>query len=299
MLMSPNSPIAVLDSGLGGLTVVRALRAALPAEDVAYFGDTARLPYGSKTAATVTGYVRQIIAYLRPLAPKHVVIACNTATALALPTIRAEFPDLSVSGVIEPGSKAAVIAAGPKKVPVIGVLATDATIRSKAYERAIHRRRNLARLLLRSAPLLVPIIEEGRGGDDPLVRLALRQYLQPLIDRQMDVLVLGCTHYPILRDAIAATVGPTVRVIDSAEQCAQDVARRLATASALKGGLGAAGGAGRGWLRCFVTDDAPRFAALAARFLGEPIAEPRWVPPEVLYAGSEMPAVAPLRVPAA
>ena len=228
--MPTRSPIVVLDSGLGGLTVVRSLRALLPGEDVVYFGDTARLPYGSKSAATVTGFVRQIVSYLRPLNPKHVVVACNTATALALPAVRAAFPDLSVSGVIEPGAKAAVVAAGAKPVPVIGVLATEATVHSKAYERAIHRLRNHARLLLRPAPLLVPIIEEGRREDDPLVRLALRQYLDPLVRRGMDVLVLGCTHYPILRRAVVAAVGPGVAVIDSAEQCAEDVARRLPAA---------------------------------------------------------------------
>ena len=125
--MSPHSPIVVLDSGLGGLTVVRALRLALPEEDVLYFGDTARLPYGTKTAATVTGFIHQIISYLRPYDPKHVLIACNTATALAMPEIRAAFPDLSISGVVEPGARAAVVAAGSKQVPVIGVIATEAT----------------------------------------------------------------------------------------------------------------------------------------------------------------------------
>src|SRR3954447_1525091 len=133
--MTSDSPILVLDSGLGGLTVVRALQSALPAEDVLYFGDTARLPYGTKSAATVATFVRQIITYIRPLGPKHVVIACNTATALALPAVRAAFPDLPVSGVVDPGAKAAVVAAGPAKRPVIGVLATEATVRSRAYER--------------------------------------------------------------------------------------------------------------------------------------------------------------------
>src|SRR2546430_472287 len=133
--MPASSPIIVLDSGLGGLTVLRAIRAVLPGEDVVYFGDTARLPYGSKTAATVTQFVKQIIAYLRPLNPKHVVVACNTASAVALTTLRASFPNLSISGVIDPGAKAAVVSAGAKRVPVIGIIATEATIRSKAYER--------------------------------------------------------------------------------------------------------------------------------------------------------------------
>src|SRR5215204_5697135 len=123
------SPVVVLDSGLGGLTVARAIREVLPLEDIVYFGDTARLPYGSKGPETVTTFVRQIITYARPLNPKHVVIACNTATALALPAVRKSFPDLSISVVIGPGSRAAVVAAGPMHVPVSGVVATEATVR--------------------------------------------------------------------------------------------------------------------------------------------------------------------------
>src|SRR5438105_2026569 len=185
IMPSAQSPIVVLDSGLGGLTVVRALRQVLPHEDIVYFGDTARLPYGSKSAATVTTFVRQIITFLRPHRPKHVIIACNTATALALPELRAEFTDLSISGVIEAGARAAIEACGAKERPRIGVIATEATVRSKAYERAIHRRRHYARVLLRPTPLLVPIIEEGRDARDPVVRLVLEQYLQPLTERKI------------------------------------------------------------------------------------------------------------------
>ena len=228
--MPPSNPIVVLDSGLGGLTVARAIHNVLPHDDIVYFGDTARLPYGSKTAETVTTFVKQIITYLRPSNPRHVVIACNTATALALPAVRAAFPDLPITGVIDPGAKAAVIAGGPRPVPIIGVIATEATIRSRAYERAIVRRRAHARIVLKPTPLLVPIIEEGRGEDDPLVRLALRQYLSSLVKHRIQVLVLGCTHYPILKGLIQRLLGPGVRVIDSAEQCAQDVARRLKNA---------------------------------------------------------------------
>lgn len=291
--LTNSRPIIVLDSGLGGLTVARALRRALPAEDIAYFGDTARLPYGSKTAATVSTFVRQIITYLQPLHPKHVVIACNTATALALPAVRAAFPHLSVSGVIDPGAKAAIIAAGAKREPVIGVAATEATIRSKAYERAIIRRRNHAKLLMRPCPLLVPIIEEGRRNDDPLVRLALKQYLLPLMKHGMDVLVLGCTHYPMLKPAIQATVGGAVAVIDSAEQCAKDVARRLREAGLLKAAAAVSATSGlrpapssashAGELRCYVTDDPARFARLGSRFLGTPIETPTWVSADALY----------------
>ncbi|WP_428937708.1 glutamate racemase [Fontivita pretiosa] len=281
--MSPDSPIVVLDSGLGGLTVVRALRAVLPHDEILYFGDTARLPYGSKSATTVTTFVKQIVNYFRPRRPKHVVIACNTATALALPGLRGEFADLSISGVVEPGARAAVAAAGARQEPVIGVIATEATVRSKAYERAIHRRRNHARILLRPTPLLVPMIEEGRDARDPVVHLVLQQYLQPLLDRKIDVLLLGCTHYPLLKGLIARIVGPNVSVIDSAEACAEDVERRLRSAGLLRPG---GGGEPRGSLRCFVTDDSPRFAALARHFLGFSVAAPTWVPPEELYAAS-------------
>jgi glutamate racemase len=272
-------PIAVLDSGLGGMTVVRALRDALPLEDIIYFGDTARLPYGCKTAGTVTQFVKQIIRYLSPADPKHVVLACNTATALALQPVMEAFPDLSISGVIDPGAKAAVTAAGGKKVPVIGVLATEATVRSAAYERAILARRQHARLLLRAAPLLAPIIEEGREGDDPLVKLALDQYIGPMVARGMDVLVLGCTHYPILRPAIEEAAGPMVQVIDSARQCAQDVARRLKQAGLLRPLANR-----HGRMRCFVTDDPARFSVLARRFMGGLVEPATLVEPEKLYA---------------
>ena len=277
--MTPSSPILVLDSGLGGLTVVKALGEALPAEDILYFGDTARLPYGSKTAETVTTFVQQIISYLRSHDPKHVVIACNTATALALNAVRPMFPDIPITGVIDPGAKAAVAAAGSKRVPVIGVIATEATVRSRAYERAICHRRNHARILLRPAPLLVPIIEEGRSDADPLVRLALKQYLSPLLKIGLDVLVLGCTHYPILRDAIVGIVGEKVPVIDSAAQCAQDVANRLRARGMARPAMAADGA----FLKTFVTDDPFRFCKLAGRFLGREIETPKWVAPDELY----------------
>src|SRR5437762_6225853 len=233
-MTSADAPIVILDSGLGGLTVVRAIHALLPGERIVYFGDTARLPYGSKTASTVTTFVKQIIAFLLPHEPKHVVIACNTATALALPAIKKEFPDLTITGVVEPGAKAAVRAAGSKQFPRIGIIATEATIRSKAYERAILRRRHHARLLLKPTPLLVPMIEEGRSAEEPLVLLALREYLAPLIKHGINVLVLGCTHYPILRRSVAVLLGQDVAVIDSADQCAQDVAHRLQAAGLLR-----------------------------------------------------------------
>jgi glutamate racemase len=299
--MSASSPIVVLDSGLGGLTVVRALMEAAPGEQVLYFGDTARLPYGNKTADTVTDFVRQIVRYLLPWRPKQVIIACNTASALALAAVRASFPGLAITGVIEPGAKAAAIAGGTKQSPTIGIIATEATIGSKAYDRAIHRRRNYARLLLRPTPLLVPMIEDGRKPDDPLVRLALKQYLQPFAKHPLDVLVLGCTHYPIYKEVIQQMLGSHIGVIDSAQQCAEDVTRRLAshgllrTAMKLQAGAGSTGAAvartapAVGSLRCFVTDDPARFQRLAPRFLGSEIDPPIWVRPQELYAREPMP----------
>ena len=287
-----DAPIIVLDSGLGGLTVVRALRGALPAENLIYFGDTARLPYGTKSATTVSGFVKQIIRYLRPMRPKHVVIACNTATALALPAVRGEFMDLSISGVIEPGAWAAVAAAAGKEIPVIGVIATEATVRSGAYQRAIQRRHHAAQVHMQPTPLLVHLVEEGRGCDDPLVELALRQYLHPLLVRQIDVLVLGCTHYPMLKPAICRLLGNQIAVIDSAEQCSQDVLSRLASRRLLRD----TGDLARGWLRCFVTDDAERFARLASRVLDMQMARPTLVPIAALDHADDEPT--PLRMPA-
>lgn len=281
-----SSPIVVIDSGLGGLTVAKALRQALPKEDLVYFGDTARLPYGSKTAGAVTGFVQQIIDYLAPCQPKHIVIACNTASALALPALRQSRPDLSISGVIEPGSKAAVVAAGRKLKPIIGVLATEATVRSKAYEAAIGRRRFHAKVLLQQAPLLVPMIEEGRSDSDPLVRMALEGYLEAMKSKKPSVLVLGCTHYPVYARLIREIVGDAVRVIDSASQCADDVAARLGPGVAI---AGSETSASTGTLHCYVTDDPAKFQKLAPRFLGQEIELPSLVDLQELYVPPRQP----------
>jgi glutamate racemase len=279
-VVQPDDPIAIIDSGLGGMTAARQLRAMLPNEQIIYFGDTARSPYGSKSAETVTGFIRQAIAYVRRHDPKHIVVACNSASALALPAIRAAFPKLPISGVVEPGARAAVEAAGAKAVPLIGIMATEATIWSKAYEKAIHRRRHHARLLLRPSPLLVALVEEGRDENDALVKLALQQYLHPLVQRGVDVLILGCTHYSLLKEAIARIVGKQTVLIDSAQQCAEDVARRLQATGLLRGGpVGGAGG-----LRCFVTDESPRFRAMARRFFGGDVEAPTLVSMAELHA---------------
>jgi glutamate racemase len=186
---------------------------------------------------------------------------------------------MSISGVIEPGARAAIEAAGSKAVPLIGILATEATIWSKSYEKAIHRRRHYARLLLRPAPLLVPLVEEGRAENDAVVKLALQQYLHPIAQRGADVLILGCTHYALLKDQIARLLGSRIVLIDSSQRCAEDVARRMQATGLLRS---ASDG---GELRCFVTDDAPRFRTLARRFLGSDPGTPTRVTPDELHAG--------------
>jgi glutamate racemase len=293
-VVSPEDPIAIIDSGLGGLAAARQIRARLPNERLIYLGDTARSPYGAKSAETITAFLRQAVAYVRRHEPKHIVVACNTASALALPAIRAAFPKLPVSGVVDPGARAAVEAAGAKAVPMIGIMATEATIWSKAYEKAIHRRRHHARLLLRPSPLLVALVEEGRDENDALVKLALQQYLHPLVQRGVDVLILGCTHYTLLKDAIARVVGKQTLLIDSAQMCAEDVARRLQATSLLRGGP--VGGAGA--LSCFVTDESPRFRSMARRFFGGEVDAPTLVSMTELYALDATAAGEPVRASA-
>ena len=280
---TPQAPIAVIDSGLGGLTVAAALRRHLPHEKLIYFGDTARVPYGTKSPAAITSCVAQIIRYLRRYAPKHVLIACNSASAVALPNLREQFPGLSISGVIEPGARAAARAAGGKREPVIAVIATPATIRSGAYERAIVRRRSHCRIIQKATPLLVPLIEEGRREDDPLVTLCLEQYLASIKAARPQVLLLGCTHYPLLGEAIRQIMGGPCGVVDSAQTCAEDVASLLGAAG-LRARPEAGGHDPEPALRLFASDESPFMPRLARRFLGERLSHVKVVAPEKLLA---------------
>ncbi len=271
-------PIALFDSGLGGLTVARALRQALPGEPLVYFGDTARLPYGTKSPAMVYRFTRQCLRFLMGLSPKLIVVACNTASALALDDLRNEF-DVPVIGVLEPGAAAAVQAArqrGTNGATRIGLIATEATINSNAYPQAVRRLDAAMHVIGRACPLLVPMIEEGRGEEDAIVKMVLAEYLQPFVEMKISALILGCTHYPILRNAVAARLGPDVELIDSAEQTALVVAERLATMGAL--GQRTSDGS----LTCYVTDEGQRFERLAGRFLGQAVGQPIWVTPEML-----------------
>jgi glutamate racemase len=252
------APLGVFDSGIGGLTVAHAIFERLPGESVVYFGDTARVPYGPKSPETVRRYSGEILQYLLQRGVKMVVVACNTSTAHALDDLRRRSP-VPVIGVIEPGAKAAVAATRSGRIGVIG---TAGTIASGAYERAIKARRPDAIVISQACPLFVPLIEEG-WFDHPATELIAREYLEPLLASQVDVLVLGCTHYPLLKPLLGRVLGPGVRLIDSAEETAAEVARELAADGLV------ADKSNRVTHEFVVSDDEPHFRNVGARFLGE------------------------------
>lgn len=260
------SPIGVFDSGIGGLTVVRELLRQLPNERIVYFGDTARVPYGPKSPDTVRRYSREISAYLVSQDVKAIVIACNTATAHALPALSAELP-LPVIGVVEPGARAAVAATHRAELGVIG---TAGTIASGAYERAIRRLAPHAHIVTRACPLFVPLVEEGWLTTEA-TRLIATEYLTPLQASRIDTLVLGCTHYPLLKPLLSEILGPEVALIDSAHETAAETARILAARGLLAPVRGGSDGPSAGSHR-FIASDAPdHFLRLGQRFLGTAI----------------------------
>ena len=219
---SPDQPIAVFDSGIGGLTVVSALRRELPGEDIVYLGDTARVPYGGKSRTTIERYSEEIASMLVAEGAKMVVVACNTASALALSRLRNVLP-VPVEGVIGPGVEAALAATRSGHVAVIG---TKATVGSGAYAGALQAARSDIRVTSMACPLLVPLVEEGLF-DDPVTDAVLERYLAEIRAGDADALVLGCTHYPLLSRAIARVAGPGISLVDSAANCARVVARHL------------------------------------------------------------------------
>ncbi|HWY95742.1 MAG TPA: glutamate racemase [Steroidobacteraceae bacterium] len=252
-------PIGVFDSGVGGLTVLRALRSAMPAENFVYLGDTARLPYGTKSAETVVRYSLQCAAALIKRRIRALVVACNTASASALDTLRLQHPALPVIGVIEPGAEAAVAASRSQHIAVI---ATEGTISGGAYKTAIHRLSPSARVTSRACSLFVSMAEEG-WTEGPIAEAVARRYLDPIFQAgdAPDTLVLGCTHFPALAAAIRAVLPPHVRIVDSAATTAAAVLGRL------DGRAGAPGG--RGAVSWLATDGAARFARVGSIFLGE------------------------------
>ncbi len=267
--LEADAPLGVFDSGLGGLTVAAALRRALPRERIVYLGDTARVPYGTRSAETVVRYARGCARLLLERGVKALVIACNTVSAVAVDILRAEL-DLPVLGVVEPGARAAMEAlvrgggAGP-----IGVLGTAGTVASGAYSRAVSQLSTRVEVVAQAAPLLVPLVEEGwLSGDVP--RLAVRRYLEPLVAAEVSVIVLGCTHYPLLKHVIAEVAaelaGRVIPVVDSAEATASAVQAWIdderiapATTSPLPGEE----------LKLLVTDLPKSFASMAEQMLGE------------------------------
>ncbi len=260
------APIGIFDSGIGGLTVARAIYHRLPRESTIYFGDTARVPYGPKSPDTVRRYSREILHWLLGQGVKVVVIACNTSTAHALEALQGESP-VPVIGVIEPGARAAAAASrgGP-----IGVIGTAGTIASNAYARAIQKASPGTRVEQKACPLFVPLVEEG-WFEHPAAELIARDYLQPLRAAAVDALVLGCTHYPMLRPLLQQVMGPDVRLIDSAEETAAavDLALRSVGLEAPTDGTPRH--------RFAVSDDEARFRQVGSRFIGDRLGQAEMV----------------------
>ena len=252
-------PIGVFDSGIGGLTVVRQLRRVLPQEDLIYLGDTARVPYGTKSPGTVVRFACEDTQFLVDQQVKAVVVACNTASAWALGTLERHYL-IPVFGVILPGVRAALARSRNRRIAVI---ATPATIRSQAYSRGLLARDDGIELIARDCPLLVPLVEEGRTHG-AIAEAVVRHYLEPLLARGVDTLVLGCTHYPLLKETIAQVAGDGVALVDSAESCAEYLAERLRQV-----GLLAMDRRRAGRIQPFVTDETEWFDQQAEQFLGE------------------------------
>jgi len=256
-----NSAIGMFDSGIGGLTVYRALKSVLPEESVIYLGDTARLPYGSKSAASITRFSEENTSFLLGFGVKLVVVACNSSSAHAVHYLRQHFK-VPVVGVIEPGAMAAAAMPGKR----IGIIGTNATVASGAYEKAIHELRREVEIVSHACPLFVPLVEEG-WLDHPATRLVAAEYLAPLRQAQIETLVLGCTHYPLLRSIIEEYMGTAVRLVDSAAALAAEVKRLLAVMN-LSTSESTAGSDS-----FFVTDFPERFQRVGEIFLDRKIPE--------------------------
>lgn len=277
-------PIGIFDSGVGGLTVYRALHDRLPNERFVYLGDTARVPYGTKSLATVERYAVENSEFLASRGIKLLVVACNTASALALPQIREKI-GLEVVGVIGPGGRKAVEMTRDIANPKIGVIATEATVASNAYYEAIRRASDSAEVVQLGCPLFVPLAEEGWTNEPETFSIASK-YLAAMNEFQPDALVLGCTHYPILRDVIQQTVGENVRLIDSGVATAEEVEnllieKDLANPNLIEGERRLCDDIDH----FYVTDAAERFARVAERFLGS---QPSKLEAIEVYGGDQL-----------
>lgn len=258
-----NRAIGVFDSGLGGLTAVKELHRVLPDEKIIYFGDTGRVPYGTRSHETIIKYAKQDIRFLEKFNTKAILVACGTVSAVALPEIVSDY-DFPLRGVIDSTAKAAAEAT---KNGRIGIIATTASIESGAYDRALLKLNPTLSIFGKPAPLLVPLVENGRfGKEDPVSKMVLTEYLSPLLSENIDTLILGCTHYPLLTDLITSLC-PGVTLINSGFEAAHAVASLLEKQDALCSEC-------LGTLDCYVTDDAKGFTKNAGIFLGRPLDRP-------------------------
>ena len=263
--IQPAAPIGIFDSGVGGLTVAREVFKLLPHEDVVYFGDVGRTPYGGRSSEIIIEFTRQDVAFLLEQKVKVIICACNSASAVALDEIQREI-DIEMVGVIEPGAKAAV---SQTRTGRVGVIGTNATIGSNVYARTISRIDPAIKVFSLACPLFVPLAEEGYI-DKEATRLITRDYLQTMIDVQVDTLVLGCTHYPLLTHVIASVMGDGVTLINSGEETARAISERIQSSGLLSP-------ASKGTKshtaehRFFVSDVPDKFSSVATRFLGTPV----------------------------
>ncbi len=260
--LDPNSPIGVFDSGLGGLTVVKQVIQFLPNERIVYFGDTARVPYGTKSAETIIRYSRQIVKVLKQHKVKVIIVACNTASALALDTLVKE-TKTPLIGVIASGASKAALSTKSKK---IGIIATSSTIKSGAYTAKIRALDKKIAVTAQACPLFVPLVEEGWFDHEVTYQVA-REYLAPIRKAGVDSLILGCTHYPLLKNVLHSCMGPKVNLIDSAEEVAAQVRQLLVEKKILRTQLSPA-------QHTFMVSDEPElFKKMALRFLGGGVKE--------------------------
>ncbi len=254
------SPIGIFDSGVGGLTVVSELFRILPREDIIYFGDTAHLPYGSKSKEAVTRFSLNIVNFLKAQKVKIIIVACNTASSFALSTLREKI-DLLVIGVIEPGAQAAIDSTRNFKIGIIG---TEGTIKSRAFEEALKKINRNVKVFSQACPLFVPLVEEG-WLDEPETSQIAEKYLSPLKDKGIDTLILGCTHYPLLKELLSRIMGQGVSLIDTAEATAKAVKKSLGEKNLLRKVNH------KPVYKFFVSDDPEKFLQLGMRFLGKGI----------------------------
>ncbi len=257
-----NRPIGIFDSGVGGLTVVKEVMKQLPNESIIYFGDTARVPYGSKSKETVTKFSAQIIRFLKEQDVKAIIIACNTANSNSIEALRQTFQDIPIVGVVEPGAYMAVQTTRNCKVGVIG---TEATIASEKYPQLLKKHNPHIEVYTKACPLFVPLVEEG-WTTHHVTKEIISEYLQPLVAEQIDTLILGCTHYPMLAEAITSVIGTDIILINPAQEAAERMCKLLDKTQT-------AAGEGYTDYRFYVSDHPTRMENMASLFLGHEVEE--------------------------